>query len=91
VILAHTTNVHIVPCVLRMCILRMCTLIPSGVQYNQINPAPNTPTIVQFIVKVGQNHTYIRIYGVYTAFLAGKLPYIRSNTVHTYSSGQPYL
>jgi len=29
------------------------------------------------IRRVGQNHTYIRIYSVYTAYLAGKLPYIR--------------
>ena len=39
---------------------------------------------------VGQNHTYIRIYGVYTVFLAGRLPYIQSYTVHIYGSGQPY-
>jgi hypothetical protein len=30
--------------------------------------------------RVGQNHTYIRIYGVYV-FLAGKSPYIRPYTV----------
>jgi len=36
--------------------------------------------------KVGQNH----IYGVYTIFLTGKLPYIWSYTVYIYGSGQPY-
>jgi hypothetical protein len=30
------------------------------------------------------------IYGVYTVFLAGKSPNIRSYTVYTYSYGQPY-
>ena len=30
------------------------------------------------------------IYGVYTVFLAGKSPNIRSYTVYTYGSGQPY-
>jgi len=30
------------------------------------------------------------IYGVYTAFLAGKSPSIQSYTVYTYGSGQPY-
>ena len=30
------------------------------------------------------------MYGVYTVFLAGKSPYIRSNTVCIYGSGQPY-
>jgi len=32
----------------------------------------------------------IIIYGVYTAFLAGNSPNIRSYTVHIYGSGQPY-
>ena len=40
--------------------------------------------------KVGQNHTFVRIYGVHTVLLAGKLPYIRSHTVCIYGSGQPY-
>ena len=31
--------------------------------------------------RVGQNHTFIGIYGVHTVFLAGKSPYIRSFTV----------
>jgi hypothetical protein len=42
------------------------------------------------MTRIGQNHTYIRIYGVYTAILAGTLPYIRSCTVYIYGSGQPY-
>jgi hypothetical protein len=42
------------------------------------------------IFRVGQNHTFIGIYGAYTVFLAGNLPYIRSYTVHIYGSGQPY-
>ena len=40
--------------------------------------------------RVGQNHTFIGMYGVYTVFLAGKPPYIRSYTVQIYGSGQPY-
>jgi hypothetical protein len=43
------------------------------------------------ILRVGQNHTFIGIYGVYTVFLAGKSPYIRSYTVCIYGSGQPYI
>jgi hypothetical protein len=39
--------------------------------------------------RVDQNHTFVVIYGVYTGFLAGKLPYIRSYTVCIYSYGQP--
>ena len=35
--------------------------------------------------------TYIRIYGIYTVFLAGKLPYIWSYTVYVYGIGQPYI
>jgi hypothetical protein len=30
------------------------------------------------------------MYGVYTVFLAGRSPNIRSYTVHIYGSGQPY-
>ena len=41
--------------------------------------------------RVGQNHTFIGIYGVRTVFLAGKSPYIRSYTVQTYGSVQPYV
>jgi len=33
------------------------------------------------ICRVGQNHTFIGIYGVHTVFLAGKPPCIRSYTV----------
>ena len=40
--------------------------------------------------RVRRNHTYIRIYGVYTVILAVKLPYIRSYTVFMYGYGQPY-
>ena len=36
-------------------------------------------------------YIYIYIYGVYTVYLAGKSPYIRSYTVCIYGSGQPYL
>ena len=35
--------------------------------------------------RVGQNHTFIGIYGVFTVLLAGKLPYIRSYTVCIYT------
>jgi len=41
--------------------------------------------------RFGQNHTFIGIYSVYTVFLAGESPYIRSYTVCIYGSGQPYL
>jgi hypothetical protein len=41
--------------------------------------------------RVGQNHTFISIYGVHTVFLAEKLPYIRSYTVQIYGYGQLYL
>ena len=41
------------------------------------------------ICRVGQDHTFIGIYGVHAVFLAGKSPYIRSYTVQTYGSGQP--
>ena len=37
--------------------------------------------------RVGLNHIYI---GVYTVFLAGKSPNIRSYTMYIYSSGKPY-
>ena len=40
------------------------------------------------LIRVGQNHIYI--YCVYTVFLAGKSPNIRSYTVCIYNSGQPY-
>jgi hypothetical protein len=41
------------------------------------------------IRRVGQDHRY-GVY-VYTVFLAGKSPNIRSNTVHVYGYGQPYI
>jgi hypothetical protein len=41
--------------------------------------------------RVGQNHIFIRIYGVHKVFLAGKSPNIRSTTVYIYGSGQPYI
>ena len=44
-----------------------------------------------FISRVGQNHTYIRIYGVCTVFLAWKSPYIRSYTVCVYIPFWPTL
>jgi len=33
------------------------------------------------IARVGQNHTFIGIYGVHTVFSAGKSPYVRSYTM----------
>jgi len=44
-------------------------------------------TLCLYILRVGQNHTFIGIYGVYTVFLAGKSPYTRSCTVCIYDSG----
>jgi len=41
------------------------------------------------LLRVGQNHIFIRIYGEHTVFLAGKSPYIRSYMVYIYGSGQP--
>jgi len=38
----------------------------------------------------GQNSIYIYMCGVYSVFLAGKIPNIRSYMVHVYGSGQPY-
>jgi len=38
--------------------------------------------------RVGQSHT--PIYGVYTVFLAGKSPRIRSSKAYIHGSGQPY-
>jgi hypothetical protein len=35
--------------------------------------------------RVGQNHIFIRIYGVHTVFKAGKSPYIWSYTVYVYT------
>ena len=46
---------------------------------------------VHRICRVGQNHIFVRIYGVHTVFLAGESPYIRSYTVCIYGSGQPYV
>jgi hypothetical protein len=43
------------------------------------------------IFRVGQNCTFMGIYGVHTVILAGKSPYIRSYTVQIYGSGQPYI
>jgi hypothetical protein len=40
------------------------------------------------INRVGQNHAFLGIYRVFTIFLAGKSPYIRSYTVCMYGSGQ---
>jgi hypothetical protein len=42
-----------------------------------------------YVVRVGQNHTFIGIYGVHTVFLAGKSPNSRSYMVQIYGSGQP--
>jgi hypothetical protein len=54
-------------------------------------PSPSKVTFLKCpTLRVGQNHTFIGIYGVYTVFLAGKSPYIRSYTVCIYGSGQPY-
>jgi hypothetical protein len=36
------------------------------------------------VSRVGQNHTFIGIYGVYTVFLAGESPYIWSYTMCIY-------
>jgi len=52
--------------------------------YDEVTPHTHT-----VMARVGQNHTYIRIYGVYTVLLAGKSPYIRSYTVCIYGSVQP--
>jgi len=40
--------------------------------------------------RVGPDHTFIGIYGVYTVFMAGTSPYMQSYTVCIYGSGQPY-
>ena len=58
-------------------------LLASAIQYTVYGIWPYD------IRRVGQNHTFIGIYGVYTVFLAGKSPYIRSYTVCINGSGQP--
>jgi len=45
----------------------------------------HAPTSHMLICRAGQNHTFIGIYGVYTVFLAGKSPNIRSYTVCVYT------
>jgi len=45
---------------------------------------------VSCITRVGQNNTFIGIYGVHTVCLAGKSPYIRLYTVQIYGYGQHY-
>ena len=62
----------------------------------QLNDTSVVQTVMQCctwvpIIRVGQNYTFIGIYGVHTVFLAGKSPYIRSYTVQIYDSGQPYI
>jgi len=47
--------------------------------------------LIWHMARVGQNHTFVGIYGVFTVFLAEKSPYTRSYTVCIYSSGQPYI
>jgi len=58
----------------------------------QLNASSQNISHALFMImfRVGQNHTYI-IYGVYTVFLAGKSPNIRSYMVYVYGPGQPYL
>jgi len=46
-------------------------------------------SFTSYIHRVGQNHIYI--YGVYTVFLAGKWPIIRSYMAYISNSGQPYI
>ena len=41
--------------------------------------------------RVGQNHTFVGIYGVHMVFVAGKSPYIRLFTVQIYGSGLPNI
>jgi hypothetical protein len=53
------------------------------------HPHPHLPCCCHKC-RVGQNQTFIGIYSLYTDFLAGKSPYIRSYTVCIYGSGQPY-
>jgi hypothetical protein len=54
-----------------------------------ISLAHHKPQAHHDIPRAGQNHKFIRIYGVRTVLLAGKSPYIRSHTVRIYGSGQP--
>jgi hypothetical protein len=61
---------------------------PSLVEAFQMIWAGNQWSIIGYMSRVGQNH--IGIYGVYTVFLAGKSPNIRSYMVHVYGPGQPY-
>ena len=49
--------------------------------------------MASFVCRVGQNHTYIRIYSVFIWYFKQRNhhTYIRSYTVCIYGSGQPYL
>ena len=74
--------------------------VPFTVPYLTVYTVPNVKNTVQTGLTVPYRITVHRtvhlpataliIYGVYTVFLAGKLPKIRPYTVHIYGSGQPY-
>jgi len=57
---------------------------------NRVLCAWNVGTYIH-ILRVGQNHALIGIYGVHTVFLAGTSPNIQTYTVQIYGSGQPYI
>jgi len=87
----HTANPHCKPT------LQTHTANPHCKPTHQLpfhNPhintwAPMWVTVLMSVSRVGQNQTFIGIYGVNTVFLAGKSSYIRSYTVCIYGSGQP--
>jgi hypothetical protein len=58
---------------------------------------PSIVWVMLVVLRVGQNSIYvglartIYIRCIYTVFLAGKSPNVRSYTLHIYGSGQPYI
>ena len=64
--------------------------IPTRTAGRSQGPLTASQCSIQLTVsRVGQNHTFIGIYGVHAIFLAGKSPYTQSQTVQIYGSGQP--
>ena len=70
-------------CAISMCVTPTCNF---NVWFQStLSHAGESPTRVTRVMhRVGQNNTFIGIYGVHTVSLAGKSPYIRSYTVQIY-------
>jgi len=56
-----------------------------------LNERQHTPSSAGVMSRVGQNHMYtMYLQCIYTVFLTGKSPNVRSYAVYIYGSGQPY-